>query len=80
MIRNPFVPGSQNFRLLEALKHGPIYTQSRYDNPGLRFGYLSARIRDVNEHILSQGFSILKTVISTNNNEYRLVKTSEVAA
>lgn len=66
--------GSQNYRLLEALKRGPVYTQQRYQDPGLRFGYLSRRIKDLKCHLEPQGLTIQKTKISAKDYEYCIVE------
>jgi len=69
--------GSQNYRLLEALKRGPVYTQSRYSDPGLRFGYLSRRIKDLKCHLEPQGLTIQKTKISAKDYEYKIIPFEE---
>jgi len=72
-IQNTFKPGSQNYRLLEALLKGPVYTQSRYREHGLMFGYLASRKRDLNERCLNdQGYEVVKEAVGTNNWKYSI--------
>ncbi len=72
-----FKPGSQNHRLLEALKQGSVYTQSRYGDPSLRFGYLSRRIKDVKEYLEPRGLTIIKTKLTPDNNKYHIAPLPE---
>ena len=72
-----FKEGSQNFRLLEALKQGPVYTQQRYSDPGLRFGYLSRRIKDIKEHLKPKGLTVIKTKVTPNSFQYHIAPLPE---
>jgi hypothetical protein len=72
-----FKPGSQNFRLLEALKHGPVHTHEGLSDPSLKFGYLSRRIKDVKEYLKPKGFTIVKTKITPNSFRYHLSPITE---
>jgi len=77
-IKNTLRKNSQNWRLLEALLRGPVFTQSRYRDHGLMFGYLSARIRDINERCLNpQGYEIVKEAAGVNNWKYDIAKMVE---
>ena len=80
-IKNTLRKNSQNWRLLEALFLGPVYTQSRYSDSKLMFGYLSARIRDINERCLNpQGYEIVKEAAGVNNWKYEIAKMERKAA
>jgi hypothetical protein len=79
-IVNTFRPNSQNDRYLRALLQGPVFTQSRYRDHGLMFGYLASRTRDLNERCLNnQGYEVVKESVGTNNWKYSIAPIRMVA-
>jgi len=67
-------PGSQNSRLLTALQLGSVFTQERYSNPDLRFGYLSRRIKDIKEYLEPKGLTVKIKRIAPRNFAYWIEK------
>ncbi|MBU0907201.1 MAG: hypothetical protein KKE05_03530 [Nanoarchaeota archaeon] len=69
-IPNQFKYNSQNYRLLQALKYGPVNTcQLLYD---LKFGSPSSRKSEVQKYLETIGYTIIKKSIGNRCYEYRI--------
>ncbi len=78
-IKNPFTPGSQNYRLLEWLKHGPATTGDLLYDARLRFGSHPRRVKAVRDYLETIGYTLITSQIKNNLFSYHIEERRMVA-
>ena len=69
---NPFTYGSQNWRLYDRLKDGPIRNSEIYSQ--LHLLKYTSRLSDVRAFLETEGYEIAKKLIGGGVYEYRIKK------